>query len=35
MIEKISPKGVIASDFICILVMSDEDLFDFYFATLS
>lgn len=35
MIENTSPKGVILSDFICILALSDEDLFDFYFATLS
>ena len=30
MIENIPPKGVIFSDFICTLAMSDEDLFDFY-----
>lgn len=29
MIEKIPPKGVIGSDFICTFAMSDEDLFDF------
>ena len=30
MIENIPPKGVIESNFICTLAMSDEDLFDFY-----
>ena len=35
MIENIPPKGMIFSDFICILAMSDEDLFDFLYATLS
>jgi hypothetical protein len=33
--ENIPPKGVTCSDFICTLAMPDEDLFDFYFATLS
>ena len=30
MIEKISPKGVSFSDFVCIFALSVEDLFDFY-----
>ena len=33
MIAKISPKGVSFSDFICIFVMSDEVLFDYYSNT--
>ena len=33
MIAKISPKGVSLSDFICIFVMSDEVLFDYYSNT--
>lgn len=33
MIENILPKGVIFSDFIYNLAMSDEDLFDFYMHT--
>ena len=30
MIENIPPKGVIESNFICTLVISVEDWFDFY-----
>ena len=32
-IENIPPKGVSFSDFICIFVMSDEVLFDYYSNT--
>ena len=33
MIEKISPKGVSFSDFVCIFALLVEDLFDFYSNT--
>lgn len=33
MIENISPKRMVKSNYICILAASDEDLFNFYCNT--